>query len=338
MPDTLNGKGLAPSVILGFVVALIAMGLPLIGIAVNVYLGAFILAMAFILLAYGFWQWEKARSWGDAARASTLWILGIAYSGSVGFQIWLQDHKAHQAGMTNRSTAELGPKPPPSIPTNSRPFATSTTPQQSTPLEKPAKSHVQAKPKAPTRRESRIPAQAPPPTQPVAGPDSLVQSNSGGVNVQQGTTGINSPIINSPITIGDIPKTISPVDMTNVVRYFQQAKSTVKIAILADQYSGAAPFPDDLYDALKTAGWMMQDTGVNRLMILSGPGKPFQGAVIAEKGEPLKPGETVFVPGSDPIAFLGAVLDAYKIPRSLQRTPGQPDGLITVTFRGGFPK
>ena len=71
---------------------------------------------------------------------------------------------------------------------------------------------------------------------------SLIQNNYGGVNVQQGTTGVNSPIIDNPITIGDSPKTISPADMANAVRYFQQAKNTARIAVMADQSSDAAIF------------------------------------------------------------------------------------------------
>jgi hypothetical protein len=174
--------------------------------------------------------------------------------------------------------------------------------------------------------------------QPVAGPGSLVQSNSGGINVQQGTTGLNSPIINSPITIGDTPKAITPVDMANVVHFLQQAKSAVTIGVTADQYSGAAPFPDDFYDAFRSAGWTMRDAGVNRVMAFGPPGKPFQGVIITEKGEPLKEGEGASFLPTAPESFIATLLDAYKVPRSLRRIPNQPDNQITVEFQGGFPK
>ena len=49
-----------------------------------------------------------------------------------------------------------------------------------------------------------------PSSPPTVSPGSIVQNNSGGANVLQGTTGENSPIINSPVTIGRVPKTISP--------------------------------------------------------------------------------------------------------------------------------
>jgi hypothetical protein len=81
------------------------------------------------------------------------------------------------------------------------------------------------------------------------------------------------------------------------VRFLQQAKSAVTIAVTADQYSGAAPFSDDFYEAFKSAGWTMRDAGVSRMMVFAPPGKQFQGAVVTEKGEPLKPGEVAsFLP------------------------------------------
>jgi hypothetical protein len=83
------------SLLLGFVVALLAMGLPMIGITVNLYLGVFILLLAFILLAYGIWCSETGSWWNDSARVSTLWILGIIYFGLVGFQIYNQHLKDH---------------------------------------------------------------------------------------------------------------------------------------------------------------------------------------------------------------------------------------------------
>jgi len=55
-------RSLSPHLfILGFVLALVAMGLPMIGITVNLYLGALALSIAFALLAFGFWKWRKRR-------------------------------------------------------------------------------------------------------------------------------------------------------------------------------------------------------------------------------------------------------------------------------------
>jgi len=90
-----NRRRVAPSIIIGLVLALFAIGLPMIGITVNIYLGAAVLLLAFILLAYGFWCWETAIRWGVTARVSTLWALGIVYFLLIGIQIVFQYRKDH---------------------------------------------------------------------------------------------------------------------------------------------------------------------------------------------------------------------------------------------------
>jgi hypothetical protein len=166
---------------------------------------------------------------------------------------------------------------------------------------------------------------------------SLNQSNFGGTNVQQGTTGNNSPIINSPITVGDVPKAIQPQDMDALKTFFLSAATKAKVQISADQISGTVPFPDDFYDALKGGGWSMVDAGVSHPVMLAGPGRRFQGAVLITKGDPLAPNETVRFAVSDPIVYIFRALDAFMVPRSLQRNPTQEDGLIIISFQGGFP-
>jgi hypothetical protein len=155
--------------------------------------------------------------------------------------------------------------------------------------------------------------------------------------VQQGTTGENSPIINSPITIGNIPKDISSQDMTAIVTFLSSAPAKTRVAVATDQVSGNASVPGKFYDALKAAGWPMVGEGVTPMIAFGPPGKGFQGAVITIKGEPLKPNETISVSANDPTAYIGKVLDALKIPRILLRVPDQPDDQISITFEGGFP-
>jgi hypothetical protein len=103
-------KGVASSLFFGFSIALLAMGLPMIGITVNLYLGAPVLLVAFILLAYGFWRWETAARWGDVARVNTIWSLGFVYFALVGFQIYSQYQKDHSqtiSAVTPPSTSSL---------------------------------------------------------------------------------------------------------------------------------------------------------------------------------------------------------------------------------------
>jgi len=164
-----------------------------------------------------------------------------------------------------------------------------------------------------------------------------VQNNNGGINIQQGTIGADSPIINSPITVGNIPKAISVQDMTLLKKHFLDAKSKSKIQVSADQFSEAVPLPDDFYDALKGGQWTMVDAGVNHVIGFSAPGKKFQGAVVTINGDPLPDGQMTYVDASDPIFYIGNALEALKIPRILKRNRNQPEGVITIAFEGGFP-
>jgi hypothetical protein len=165
----------------------------------------------------------------------------------------------------------------------------------------------------------------------------VIQSSSGGINVQQGTIGADSPIINSPITIGNLPKAISVQDLVVLKKYFLDAKNKSKVQISADQYSGAAPLPDDFYDALKGGGWTMVDAGVIALMGFSPPGRKFQGAVVTVTGEPLSEGEIPHFDLFDPLYYIGNALQALNVPHVLKRDKSQPEGIISIFFEGGFP-
>ncbi len=168
-------------------------------------------------------------------------------------------------------------------------------------------------------------------------PGSISQTNSGGINVQQGTTGNNSPIIDSPINIGDIPRSISTQDMAALAAFFRSAKSKSSISIRADQVSGLAPFPDKFYQALKDGGWTMIEEGVNHYMGFAPPGPRFQGAVVYINGAPLAPNETVYFNENDPMLYIGKALEALKIPRLLRREQSLPEVQISINFEGGFP-
>jgi hypothetical protein len=165
---------------------------------------------------------------------------------------------------------------------------------------------------------------------------SITQANSGGFNVLQGTTGNNSPIVNSPITVGALPKTIAPNDMSTVVAFLTTAGAKSALRISADQTSSAQPFPDDFYQAFKDSGWTMKDAGTNHIMGFSPPGKLFKGAVVTVKGTPLGPGETIHTGVDDPLFYVGKVLKTFNVGVDLIRSPTAEDGLISVHFEGGF--
>jgi hypothetical protein len=168
---------------------------------------------------------------------------------------------------------------------------------------------------------------------------SLVQQNSGGINVQQGTTGGNSPIINSPITVGDVPKDISPADLSTLTDFFRRAPNKARVWILADQFSGANPVVDKLWDALSNAGWPMRDQGVDHATAIYPPGKIEKGAFIIVRGEPpADQSAPIRFEANDPVSFIGRALTALKIPIRVKHDPNLPEGEIGIQFEGGFPK
>jgi len=98
-------KPIAISVIVGFVIAFIALGLPMIGITVNLWLGGLVLAVAFILMAYGFIRWEKTAHWSEWLRTSTVWITAVVYVSLIGYQIYQQYEKEHPHQAQSSSAA-----------------------------------------------------------------------------------------------------------------------------------------------------------------------------------------------------------------------------------------
>jgi hypothetical protein len=105
-PPKKEGLG---SVIFGFVLALIALGLPMIGVTVNLWLGAIPLAVAFGFMVYGFWKWERSANWNPILRVGTVIFGAMLYFSLIGIQIrtqYKQDHPVqidpheHKAGMT----------------------------------------------------------------------------------------------------------------------------------------------------------------------------------------------------------------------------------------------
>lgn len=167
---------------------------------------------------------------------------------------------------------------------------------------------------------------------------SISQNNpNSGLNIEQGTTGSNSPIINSPIIVGDFPKTISAGDMIKLTAYFLSVPQKARIEVWADQFSGATPFPDKFYQALKDGGWAMEEPGVHSFMAFSAPGKRFQGVEILVSGEPLKANESIDIRPPDPLFYIGTALKEFKIQMALDRRKDQREGIIRVTFMGGFP-
>jgi hypothetical protein len=180
---------------------------------------------------------------------------------------------------------------------------------------------------------------APQPVQ--ATPGSISQSNSGGANVLLGTTGANSPIVGNSITVGEIPKRISENDMNEVVTLLQNPVCKERISIQADQFASAAPFTHDLYHAFKSAGWTMEEPGVNtRMMVGPGVGQT-QHVVVIEYGEAQTAGQQMVIQPNNPTWCVFRALRLLGINSTLSRTkmarfgdgPYPPD-LITIDLTG----
>jgi hypothetical protein len=161
-----QNKSVTPSLVIGFSLALVAMGLPMIGVAVNLYLGGASLLVAFILLSYGFWRWETARRWSEAARVSTLWIFWLAYFVLVGFQIFSQYKKDHI-----RPSIVAGPK----LETNLKTPALAQQPTPAPRIAKPQSARVITPPHSSAEHATAtpIPAYTSPPQQTVNAPNGI---------------------------------------------------------------------------------------------------------------------------------------------------------------------
>lgn len=80
---------------IGLFVALGALGLPLIGVAVNVWLGGAVLAIAFYCIVRAFWIWERSSTWHVLLRIGTIAIAAVIYFLMVGRQMVAEWHKEH---------------------------------------------------------------------------------------------------------------------------------------------------------------------------------------------------------------------------------------------------
>lgn len=162
-----------------------------------------------------------------------------------------------------------------------------------------------------------------------------VMIGAGGVKIQQATAGENSPIINSPITVGNVPKRISPTDLTQVTKYLLGAQPKSRIRVAVAQNSNAIPFANDVYKAFKDAGWTMDGEGVAEVLVFFPPGKKFQGVNITYKGPVAEPNEQVQVHLGEPLFPIAVVLNALKVPLALTGDPEQKEAdLITIQFEG----
>lgn len=97
--------------IAGVVLGLLALGLPMIGVTINLVFGSIILALTFGLIAWGCWIWE-----GRFLRSRTLRIITISlaagvYFSAVGIQIRAQYKKDHPVVQPSPPAVVVTPSP-----------------------------------------------------------------------------------------------------------------------------------------------------------------------------------------------------------------------------------
>lgn len=102
---TSKKRQVAPSLVAGFVLALIEMGLPMIGVSVNLWFGGILLTAAFALFAWGLWNFETNRDFGKLARGVTTAVIGLVYFSLMGFQIHSQYKRDHPPTDQNPASA-----------------------------------------------------------------------------------------------------------------------------------------------------------------------------------------------------------------------------------------
>jgi hypothetical protein len=122
----------SPSVAIGLCLAFAGIGLPLLGVTINLYLGAATLLAACAFLLHAIWNWELARQWSESVRVSVLWIVGLVFLSLVFLQIRSQYLKKH--------TQQLAVSNPASAP--AKPQVDKTPPKDSTPAPTPAPAKI----------------------------------------------------------------------------------------------------------------------------------------------------------------------------------------------------
>jgi hypothetical protein len=94
----------------GLFVAFSALGLPLIGVAINLWLGGALLAGAFIAIVRAFWIWESPWRLHVLLRLATVMIAGTVYFFLVGNQMWHEYRKEYPIE-TAKKDPPLQPEP-----------------------------------------------------------------------------------------------------------------------------------------------------------------------------------------------------------------------------------
>jgi hypothetical protein len=107
-----SGKSAKIALVVGIVLGLLPWGLGLIGLTVNLPLGAAILFIAFGLGVYAFWIWERASRWHVLLRVLTILIGAACYFWFVGSQLY-REYRTENAQKPDAVSASPASQPKP---------------------------------------------------------------------------------------------------------------------------------------------------------------------------------------------------------------------------------
>ena len=267
--------------------------------------------------------WSLARRTRRALLASILILDGVLVGGGLlGINHWLHPEQVSTAGPTLKPTVPATRETP-----APQPMTQSQSPATTPRVSPPKSSEVPPTPLQARPQTGNAASKAP-----TAPSGSIVQNNSGGVNVQQGTTGTNSPIIDSPITIGTLGKAITPKNKAVLAALFLNAKAKCRVLITADQHNAATPLPQDFLDVLVAGKWPV--SGVDAYTDLSAATYGSGGAMVMIRSDHSNEDQDRRFDDSEPIFYILKALQTENIRYVIYRSPLFTENTIKVDFRG----
>jgi hypothetical protein len=229
--------------LLGFILALLSLGLPMIGVTVNLFLGFFFLSLAFLLMVYGVWNWEKQSSWRRLPRIVSVCLLALAYFFLLGGHIYTRYHREHSVPET-----KAGINPPVGeggkgadfqlVGTTNAPQGTAnplpTTRAQQGQREAPTSQRIASKPVAASSLKPVVPLRSSPASSAPATSTTIYAPN--GIGISGGT--VNSPTVNI----------YAPPDRTMSAESMQKFEGGLSTAPFGDVVIAIASNSDDVID------------------------------------------------------------------------------------------
>lgn len=245
--DSERKRGLLYFVV-GSALALIIWGVQLIGVVVNILLGGTVLAIAFGLVVYAFWIWERLSTWHVLLRIGTITIAAVIYFLFVGKQMIAEWHKEHPL------VAVKSPEPAPQV----SPVPTQEKPKR---REKPEPTPVVTQ-----QQSGKNNAQT--------GPIAIAPNGIANAAPNSGNQTVNN-------NFAPPPRTLPPDARAECIALLSGTRAKVSVNSLAGDSEGFN-YAKEWYDLFHESGWEMADDQVRTLLVV---GQPPVGVEVRFRGE-----------------------------------------------------